>query len=291
MHVFDIIDTNGDGVLSRDEFKSAVEKMHYDDLLKIQESLSRNELSYNPSADKELTLAETSASVIGRRMTVTAEVAISKIFPAGFGWQTAATLADGAGLQATDLSFFACTGLGDGICVALGHTLYMAGKKAITGNADIDLEKEVQTGIMLGSAAVCSGFVWQPTVNVLQAAGWGFETSCVATGAVATLAFFSGLRLGRLVYSPIFRGVDEASYANLKADAGLSFAIGGAAGCFLGTDVSYAAANWMAPTIGIQEAHSAVTASCLAGTSTLLGFSIIQTGENLVYATDKCWVD
>ena len=60
------------------------------DLLKIKDSLSRNELSFNPNADKSKSLEETHASVIGRRMTVTAEVGISKIFPAGFGWQTAA---------------------------------------------------------------------------------------------------------------------------------------------------------------------------------------------------------
>ena len=106
-------------------------------------------------------LSETHASVIGRRMTVTAEVAISKIFPAGFGWQTAAYFAENAGMEATDLSFFLSTGLGDGIGVCAGHTLYCAGKKAVTGNADISLGKELQVGIMLGSAAVCSGGVWQ----------------------------------------------------------------------------------------------------------------------------------
>jgi hypothetical protein len=291
MEVFDQIDTNHDGVLSREEFKIAVDKIHYDDLLKIKDSLSRNELSYNPHADKENTLAETQASVIGRRMAVTAEVAVSKIFPAGFGWQTGATLADGAGMQATDMSFFMATGFGDGVCVLIGHTLYMAGKKAVTGDSDIDIEKEVQTGIMLGSAAFCSGSVWQPTVNALQASGWSFQPSVVATGAVATLAFFTGLRLGRLVYSPLFRGVDTANYANLKADAALSVSVGGAAGCFLGTDVSYEAANWMAPAIGIQDFHSPAMASTIAGTSTFLGFSVVQTGENLVYAKDKCWVD
>mmetsp|Transcript_2991 Transcript_2991/g.4589 ORF Transcript_2991/g.4589 Transcript_2991/m.4589 type:complete len:339 (+) Transcript_2991:108-1124(+) len=291
MEVFDSIDTNGDGVLSKEEFQQAVEKMHYSDLLKIKNSLSRNELSYNPSADKEMSLSETHASVIGRRMTVTAEVAISKIFPAGFGWQTAAYFAENAGMEATDLSFFLSTGLGDGIGVCAGHTLYCAGKKAVTGNADISLGKELQVGIMLGSAAVCSGGVWQPTVNALQAAGWGFTNSMIATGGVATLAFFTGLRLGRLVYSPIFEGVEEATYANLKADAALSVAVGGAAGCFLGTDVSYGAANYLGGAIGIQESFSPLVSSAMAGTSTMLGFGVIQSGENLVYAKDKCWVD
>lgn len=131
------------------------------DLIKIKESLSRNELSYNPSADKEKSLSVTSASVVGRRMAVTAEVAISKIFPAGFGWQTAAYFAGNAGMEATDLSFFLSTGIGDGLGVCSGHVAYMAAKKGVTGNADISLGKELQVGIMLGSAAVCSGTVWQ----------------------------------------------------------------------------------------------------------------------------------
>lgn len=216
------------------------------------------------------------------------------------------------------MSFFFSTGVGDGIGVAIGHTLYCALKKVVTGNKDMDIGKESQVGIMLGSAAVCSGGIWQvreyiclfffyifssyhisreymlkkqPTVNVLQSAGWGFENSVIATGGVATLAFFSGLRLARLAYSPIFDGVEEATYSNLKADAALSVAIGGAAGCFLGTDVSYGAANWMGSAIGIQDTYSPLLSCAVAGTSTMLGFSVIQTGENLVYPKDKCWVD
>eukprot|EP00567_Pseudictyota_dubia_P017567 CAMPEP_0197451478 /NCGR_PEP_ID=MMETSP1175-20131217/29012_1 /TAXON_ID=1003142 /ORGANISM="Triceratium dubium, Strain CCMP147" /LENGTH=336 /DNA_ID=CAMNT_0042984207 /DNA_START=200 /DNA_END=1210 /DNA_ORIENTATION=+ len=291
MQVFDQIDTNGDGVLSRDEFKVAVEKMNYDDLLKIKDSLSRNELSFNPTADEDKSLEATHASVIGRRMTVTAEVAISKIFPAGFGWQTAAYFAENAGLEATDLSFFVSTAVGDGIGVCLGHTTYMAVKKAVTSNKEIDVGRELQVGVMLGSAAMCSGGIWQPTVNALQSAGWEFTNSVIATGGVCTLAFFTGLRLARLAYSPIFEGVEEGTYANLKADAALSVAVGGAAGCFLGTDVSYGAANWMGSAIGIQETYSPGLASAVAGTSTMLGFGVVQTGENLVYAKDKCWVD
>ena len=77
------------------------------------------------------------------------------------GWQTAAYFAENAGMQGTDMSFFLATGVGDGIGVCIGHTLYCAAKKTITGNADMDLGKELQVGIMLGSAAVCSGGIWQ----------------------------------------------------------------------------------------------------------------------------------
>ena len=190
----------------------------------------------------------------------------------GFGWQTAATVAEGWGLDAANMDFALVTGVGDGIGVAVGHTTYMAIKKAVTGSADIDMTAQAQTGIFLGSAAVCSGGIWQPFVNTLQAAGLGFNTSLVLTAGCGTLAFFSGLRLGRLIYSPIFAGVEEANYANLKADAALSVAVGGAAGCFVGTDVSYAGANWLRPLVGVEETCASTTASVLAGSSTALGF-------------------
>ncbi len=50
-----------------------------------------------------------------------------------------AYFAESAGIKATELSFSLSTGLG----VSAGHTLYMAGKKAITGNADIGVGKEL----------------------------------------------------------------------------------------------------------------------------------------------------
>ena len=67
MEVFDSMDTDKNGVIDKQEFKVAVKKMHFDDLLKIKDSLSRNELSYNPHADKDKNLGETRASVVGRR--------------------------------------------------------------------------------------------------------------------------------------------------------------------------------------------------------------------------------
>jgi hypothetical protein len=173
----------------------------------------------------------------------------------------------------------------------MGHFAYMASKKLVTGDPNIDLGAQFQTGFMLGSAAICSGGIWQPTVNALQDAGWSFNSSLLVTGGVATLAFFTGLRLSRIFYGPIMSGVEEPNYANLKADAGLSFAVGGAASCFLGTDVSYEAANWLRPYVGIDASASAITGSVLAGSSTALGFSVVQMGENVVYKRDECWVD
>lgn len=287
--VFHAIDTNNDGVLQKDEFLRAVDMLNYTDLLKIKKSLARNELSYE-TEHKGTDEADSFGSLMARRVQVTAEVAVSKIFPAGFGWQTAASLAEGAGMNDANLDFALATGLGDGFAVFAGHTLYMTGKKAIA-DPTIDITTQAQTGILLGSAAVCSGGIWQPFVNALQAAGWSFNASVLATTGACSLAFFTGLRLGRGVYGRAFEGVEEATYANLKADAALSVAVGGAAGCFVGTDVSYEAANWMRPVLGVEETASATTASILAGSSTAVGFTVVQMGENVVYPKNKCWVD
>ena len=62
----------------------------------------------------------TPAPVLGR-FCVTAEVVISKIFPAGFGWQGSSCVAEQAfGLQSTDAMFFFVTGVGDGLGVVTG---------------------------------------------------------------------------------------------------------------------------------------------------------------------------
>ena len=47
----------------------------------------------------------------------------------------------------------------------------------------------------------------------------------------------------------------------------------------------------MGGAIGIQDTFTPLVSSAVAGTSTMLGFSVIQTGENLIYPKDKCWVD
>ena len=56
-----------------------------------------------------------------QRFVVTAEVTVSKIFPAGFGWQTASVLADGMGMQSDTWNFALTTGAGD----AIGYVVYL----------------------------------------------------------------------------------------------------------------------------------------------------------------------
>ncbi len=51
-------------------------------------------------------------------------------------------------------------GLGDFAGVFIGHTSAKMLLNAL--GYKVDVKKEVQTGLLLGSAAFCSGFCWQP---------------------------------------------------------------------------------------------------------------------------------
>ena len=93
------------------------------------------------------------------------EVCLSKIGPAGAGWWAANAYADSIGYAATDVGYFAITGLGDASAVLLGHSVYFVLKKL--WRPDISVVKELQTGTHLAGATFLSGFAWQPICNVL----------------------------------------------------------------------------------------------------------------------------
>lgn len=116
----------------------------------------------------------TASSGLAKRFVATAEVTVSKIFPAGFGWQTSSIIAENhLGYAADSAAFALTTGLGDAVGVLAGHTAYYAAKKA-TVDSSIDMEREAHVGVLLGSAAFCSGTAWQPLVDALQGAELSF---------------------------------------------------------------------------------------------------------------------
>eukprot|EP01051_Picozoa_sp_SAG22_P015803 SAG22_NODE_2124_length_2974_cov_13.089043_3_plen_121_part_00 len=115
---------------------------------------------------------------------------------------------------------------------------------------------QAQLGFFLGSAAFCSGAMWQPFVNWFQAPGVGysFTTAVGMTTLCCGSMFFLGLRAGRQVYPSIFSGMagQGPTYSNLQGDMQLSLSVGAATGVFVGTDVSYntpenPVGNWMHP--------------------------------------------
>ena len=230
--------------------------------------------------------------MIAHRFHVMTEVMVSKLFPAGFAWQGASIIADNLGMSAESLSFALTTGIGDGLGVFTGHTLFMAIKKTVTGNDSIDIGSEVQTGLLLGSAAFCSGTVWQPVVNALTSMSGDFNITAAGTTITCGVAFFGGLRLARAVYPRLgMTAIESPSSSNLKSDATLSMSIGGATGAFVGTDISFGDQNWLRPVFGIEDSAGALAGMTTAGSSTAFGFATFQSVQNVSLPHGKTWVD
>lgn len=236
---------------------------------------------------------KTVASGLAKRFAITGEVTVSKIFPAGFGWQSSSIVAENYLGYAPDTAAFALTtGAGDGIGVLLGHCMFYGAKKAITGNEKIIMKREVENGVLLASAAFCSGSLWQPLVDILQGANLPFSGVFCGTWIGCSTAFYAGLRIARTVLPNVCQYIEEPKYENSKTDASLSVAIGGATGFFVGTDAAYLPdQNFLIDIVGITEGTHDLMGCAIAGTSTSLGFGAAQTGLNMIYPTKKCWND
>jgi len=234
-----------------------------------------------------------SSGGMAKRFVTTAEVTVSKIFPAGFCWQTSSIIAESTfGFAPETMNFALTTGLGDALGVLGGHYLFYSAKKAITKDDSINMTSELHTGILLGSAAFCSGTAWQPIVNALQGANLSFGEVFTGTWVGCGLAFYAGLRAGRTILSGFLSHVEEPTYENSKNDASLSAAIGGATGFFVGTDAAYLPdQNFLINVVGIQDGTPDLVGSMIAGTSTSMGFVAAQSVLNGIYPTGKCWND
>jgi len=241
--------------------------------------------------DTDVAQSKTLGEILPSRVSTTMEVGVSKIFMAGFGWQGFSVIADMYGFAADTLGFALITGAGDFTGVAVGHTVWMMGKKALVDDT-IDTTAELHTGILLGTAAFFSGTTWQPLVNLLHdTLHLGFNTSCALTLVGCGTAFYVGLRAGRTLWSPLLYGVESTNYANLKADAALSLSVGAATGCFVGTDLTFGAENWMAGVLGIEDTFSTIQGMAIAGSSTAIGFTAVQMMQNVAVKPGHNWVD
>jgi hypothetical protein len=223
------------------------------------------------------------------RLATSVEVTASKIFPAGAGWQLASIVADSAGFAPTSLAFFAAVGLGDCTGVFLGHLIYQTLKK-VTG-AKLNLKDEFQTASLLGTAAFFSGGIWQPALNAFNTLGYTFTQSLVGVSLATTFAFFAGLRIMRRVLSQFMPAVENVTYDNQESDLALSAAVGTGCGAFVGTDVSFGAANWLAPVVGIPEKFGAARACVAAGLSTSIGFMANMVVQAAALPAKACWID
>lgn len=238
------------------------------------------------------TEVETKKGGIVDRFIVTAEVTVSKIFPAGFGWQTSSIIAENNfGFAADSMNFALTTGVGDGVGVLTGHCLYYGAKKAMV-DSSINMGAEFQTAVLLGSAAFCSGTAWQPLVDALQGANLSFHGVFAGTWVGCGLAFYGGLRAGRTILSGFMSHIEEPTYDNSKSDASLSTVIGGATGFFVGTDAAYLPdQNFLINIVGIPDGTPDLVGCAIAGTSTSMGFFASQSVFNVIFPSGKCWND
>lgn len=156
---FRAIDSDGNGSISEEEFRVAIGVLKNSELAYLKKNLSRNELSNTAESDRsEISTSdnqESISSLIGKRFFTTAEVAVSKIFPAGFGWQGGALAAGMMGYGATDVPLFLMTGCGDALGVGIGHFGYMALKNAMGFKQD--LTAQAHTSVLLSTACIFSG--------------------------------------------------------------------------------------------------------------------------------------
>jgi len=211
-----------------------------------------------------------------QRMILTGEIAVSKLFPGGFGWQAGSVIAGNMGYKATEIPLWLFTGVGDLLGVFLGHMVYMAIKKSILPSKKT-LGDEFGVGIWLGTAAFCSGTFWQPTVNLFAGLGFAFPMVALFTTIVCSGAFLTGLRAGRRIYNPL--GIEKAHSRNFAEDAGLSVAIGGASGMFVGTDITIPK-NCLDSFVGVYPDMTPVEGCIKAGTSTAVGFTLFHSIQN-----------
>jgi hypothetical protein len=213
----------------------------------------------------------------------TLEVIVSKLVPAGCGWQAASIYASELQYDPTTYQFFATVGFGEGGAVLLGHTMYYTTKKIFV-DKNISLKQEYSNGLQLGTAATLSGSIWQPTVNFLY--NNGFSMTAIGTSIICGATFYGGLKLSRYLYSP-FLLLDNNNKKNNINDFALSCSIAGAAGMFVATDVTLAN-NYLEFLFGINENMTDNHGIITAGSSTGFGFLIFQSLQNL---KKRNWID
>jgi len=226
-------------------------------------------------------------------MLTSLEITVSKLFPAGFCWQAGSVVAADMGFGPRDVAFAVTTGAGDAMGVGVGHIVFKIMKKALcpTLNKNFgtkfeipDLKKESQVSVFLSTATFCSGFAWQPTLNTLQDLGASFPVAFAGVGAVCGISFFIGLRGGRAVYPALgLHVIEKPNPENRASDASLSLGIGGAAGMFVGTDVSFVD-NPFKGFVGVTPEMAPLAGMVQAGKSTATGFIGMQTIQNTVAA-------
>jgi hypothetical protein len=216
--------------------------------------------------------------IISRNLKTT-EVVVSKIFPAGCGWQYGSITATQQYCIPSDIQFALMCGGYEGLAVGMGHWTYMVGKK-IVYDEEVDMRLETYKSLQFGTASMMSGIVWQPTVDFLRHDG--FYMAATGTGLTCSVFFFGGLTLSK--YLTCNKTNQVINIENTVKDALLSLSIGGATAMFVATDpLIYG--NILKNIYGIGDTLD-YNSIYMAGFSTASGFIGIQFIQNF----NKNWI-
>lgn len=187
-----------------------------------------------------------------RRLRATVNACLSKVFFAGFFWELFGIL---SGQPERSALFAFATGAGDALGVGVGHAIY---------------SQNLNQALLLATASFFTGTLWQPCVNL----GLEFFLTSLVVGVVSCATFTLGLRTGRLWLPD----------RKFTSDLSLAISIAGAEMFFVTTSKKSPFGLFV-----IRDDTPLFEASCLAGTTTFLGFFFVQSIQNL--APWQLWCD
>ena len=195
----------------------------------------------------------------------TVQVAGTKIFLAGMGWQAAAFASR---QHSTSLAFSFAAGVGDAAGTFVGNAillLCLSHSNGWPGCSHVML-----SGMVVSAGSLVSGAMWQQLVDYFQASGLSFTPGMVLVGLVCGAGFYSGITIAALCVTRCRR-----TRLDFAKDFTLAVSVGGATAAFVGTDESWHG-NWLQQVVGERDGSSVVLDCLKAGASVVLGFCILQ---------------
>eukprot|EP01031_Cornospumella_fuschlensis_P029517 gene29517-35625_t len=215
-------------------------------------------------------------------------ISLPKMFLSGFLWEGFG-LASGMDTEYTGYYFM--TGLGGGIGTLFGHVLVYYFVKGESFNL---FEESIKGSLYGMSAFFGPSTLWQKLVNDMDEWGWSFTSAFFFMWFISGLVFYVSMMSFRClaqvlsIYIPAFKVVEPVQ-ERLKSDLTLSLSVGLGDAFFLGTAVNQFPPNGLTDAFGVGDNTEAFEGMMKAGTSVIVGFSIMQIVENLLWRT--VWTD
>jgi hypothetical protein len=195
-------------------------------------------------------------------LVTTLQVAITKIFLSGFGWQLFALIPTSSTVESSLL-----TGVGDAVGTFLGNALYLIMVSSSRGKPSFDYV--IRSGLVVSSGSLISGLVWQPLLNRCADNNYGFEVAMLVVGIGCGVSFFLGITMAAIISAKLQHDEERRPALDYVKDMTLSLSVVGATAAFVGTDNNFHG-NWLQSIVGERNGEAIDCGK--AGLSTVLGF-------------------